>query len=176
MQTRSDFTIRVDTTREVTAAIRELAGARVLVGIPAKNDGRPAPDKIGNAALGYIHEFGSPINNIPPRPFLYPGVRYSQKDWEPYLQQAAEAALSGNRELVLRLLGSAGIKASNAVKMRIQAGIPPPLKRATIMARRRRSKGSAYRRKAIAMSETTPLYDTGNMLRAITWIVTGRAT
>lgn len=67
---------------------------QVLVGIPDSNATRTG-GPISNATLGYIHEFGAPEASGPPRPFLIPGVEASLGDVEPYLGDAAEAALEG---------------------------------------------------------------------------------
>jgi hypothetical protein len=56
---------------ELLANIEQLTKSELFVGIP--EDSLRDTD-ITNSALGYIHEFGSPANNIPARPFLYPGI------------------------------------------------------------------------------------------------------
>lgn len=159
-----------DNTKKLTDAMKALGGYEVLVGIPEAY-GPPHSGGITNAALGYIHETGSPINNIPARPFLYPGVKNSASRWQPKLAQAAQAALQGDQSGILTALGNAGIIASNAVKRTIQDGIPPPLKPDTVRRRRKRSPGSKYRRKATTPADVTPLIDTGNLLRSITYVV-----
>lgn len=165
--------VTLDNTAKLAENIQKLSEFRVLVGIPEDKDPRPAPDTIGNAALGYIHEHGSPIRNIPPRPWLVPGVLASRDAWQKQMERAGEAAtgLMWDPGAVEKALMAAGQAAVNGVRNRIRAGIPPPLKPATIAARRRRSKGSKYRRKAKSASDTTPLYDTGNLVKAITSVV-----
>jgi hypothetical protein len=68
----------VDRAEELIKAVNELTTSDVLVGIPKKNNAR-RDSPIGNAALARIHEFGSPAQNIPARPFLYPGVKRIRK-------------------------------------------------------------------------------------------------
>lgn len=163
--------IEEDNTKKLTSAMQTLGGYEVLVGIPEAY-GPPTPGStITNAALGYIHETGSPINNIPARPFLRPGVKNSASKWQPKLADAAQAALQGDQGAMLAKLADAGIIASNAVKRTIQAGIPPPLKPDTVRRRRKRSPGSKYRRKATTPADVTPLIDTGALLRSITYVV-----
>ena len=65
---------------------------------------------------------------------------------------------------------AAGQSAATAAQTRIREGIAPPLAQATVTARRRRSKGAKYRRKATSPSEVTPLIDTGQLLRSITYV------
>ena len=64
-------------TRELKEKFREMRHLEtyaVYVGIPSaytkREDGR-----ITNAEIGYINEFGSPKQHIPPRPFLNPAIR-----------------------------------------------------------------------------------------------------
>lgn len=174
----SNFTVRIDRTRELTEALKQLADTKVMVGIPSDSEpsrrigteARGAGD-IGNAALGYIHETGSPAQNIPVRPWLSPGVSNSRNSWLPYLQQAARLAFEGRVASVDRALNACGIAVVSAVKNRIAAGIPPPLKPATVRARRRRSRGSTYRRRAAGPSDVTPLIDTGQLINAIAYVI-----
>jgi hypothetical protein len=171
------------------AALRELAKVQVLVGIP-EEAGPPAPDRtINNATIGYIHEFGSTIRNIKPRPHLVPGVAGSQAKWEPKLQDAVKAALAGKPETMDKNLHAAGQIAVDAVKLVIRQKIPPPLKPATVAARKRTRKMSGPKRAAyearyarflaryaagaatMAESGPTPLMDTGNYYRHIVEVV-----
>ena len=159
-----------DLSANIAQALRALSRRRVLVGVPAANNQR-TDGKIGNAALAYIHNYGAPEANIPARPFMEPGIEDAQPAIKTAFEYATRAALQGNVEKVDANLDIAGTKAVNAIHARIQAGIPPPLKPATVAARRRRSKGSAYRRKATSASDTTPLIDTGELLKSITYVV-----
>jgi len=159
---------------QILKQIALLGQKRVYVGIPANSPERVATtlvehEKISNAALGYIHETGSPARNIPSRAFLRPGVANSRNQWLPKIDAAGQKAMAG--EDFMKELQAAGTIAARAVQKRIQAGIPPPLKPATVAARRRRSKGSKYRRKATTAAQTTPLIDTGQLLKSITWVI-----
>lgn len=170
------LTVVTDGTADLAKTLKDLANTSVMVGIPSDreqgNSGSAGTEKrkegpIGNAALGYIHETGSPINNIPPRPFLRPGVNDSRKRWEPYLQQAASLAMEGKPDAVDRALHAAGLTAVAAVKNKITAGLSPPLKQSTINARRRRSKS----RLASTAADVKPLIDTGQLLNSINYVV-----
>lgn len=162
--------IEEDNTQKLSAAMQALGGYEVLVGIP-EAFGPPIPGGITMAALGYIHETGAPSINLPARPFLRPGVKNSASRWQPKLATAAQAALTNNEPATMAALGQAGIIASNAVKRTIQDGIPPPLKPDTVRRRRKRTPGSRYLRKAKTIADVTPLIDTGNLLRSITYVV-----
>jgi hypothetical protein len=159
-----------DNSEGVQKALRNLAKTRVLVGIPSTKDTRPG-EPIGNATLGYIHERGSPVRNIPARPWLEPGIKESQQQWEGYLKQAGQAALEGNEPRMNRALNAAGLAAVTGVKNRMVAGIPPPLAQSTVDARRRLTKG----RRATMASDTTPLIDTGQLIGSITYVVSKKS-
>src|ERR1019366_6299725 len=92
--------VTVDKTDDMMRAVKLLTTRRVLIGIPDVNAAREPsaddPSPINNAALGYIHEFGSPINNIPARPFLVPGVASIKDQAIARLKKAAQAALDPN--------------------------------------------------------------------------------
>jgi hypothetical protein len=156
---------------DIERALRELARKRLYIGIPQENDPRPG-DPIGNASLGYIHEFGSPARNIPSRAFLVPGVEAALPQMEKHLRAALETALRG--ELAGAIdpnLGNAGTVAVRSVTRKIQAGIPPPLSPVTVARRRIRTPGSRYRRRATTPAGAIPLIDTGQLIRSIVWVV-----
>lgn len=168
----------------VLKAIRELANSEVLVGIPSDSEqphlgnspiGPEArtdtPNGIGNAALGYIHETGMPEQNIPARPFLAPGVEKVKVEITKRLKDAATAAMAGKKEVVQKNLHAVGLIAQASVRNTIAQGIPPPLSQRTVDARRRRTKGSSYRRKASGPASTTPLYDTGQLVQSISYVI-----
>jgi hypothetical protein len=169
----SNVHVTQDHVADIEKAIRELARVRVLVGIPQVNGPR-REGHIDNATLGYIHERGSPIRHIPERPFLFPGVENSRDQWTPHMVAAARAAFEGKLPQMNQSLTRAGLVAVAAVKMRIRSNIPPPLAQATITARRRRSPGSSYRRKAKTPSQAVALIDTAQMINAITSVVERR--
>lgn len=138
----------------------------VLVGIPAeKIQRRDGP--MNNATLGYIHETGAPEANIPARPFLKPGVRNAEPRFSSYFRQAGQYALKGDLGGVNRALNAAGQVTADSVRAVITAGISPPLKQSTVNSRRARHKN----RKADSPEAVTALIDTGQMYRAITYVV-----
>ena len=141
-----------------------MARQRVLIGIPQPKDIR-RPDgkykaKIGNAGLGFVHEFGSPHANIPARPFLVPGVREAGPACAAILKESAGVALLRG-EGIEKGLEKAGLRAVSYVKRRItgQVGFQP-LKAGTIAARERDNKKG-----------TKALIRTGQLLNSITYVV-----
>lgn len=160
---------------DIAAILSRLSQKSLMVGIPQKNDTRSG-SPIGNAMIGYIHEFGSQHQGIPARAHLVPGVNAAMPDIVKYMEQAAKAAMKGDEALSDILIGRAGQVAVNSVKRIIKAKIDPPLKPATIARRRIRTKGSKYRRKASAPADATPLYDTRAYINSIAYEVSGPKT
>ncbi|MDU1573267.1 MAG: hypothetical protein E6868_08450 [Pantoea sp.] len=156
---KSGLTIRADTAQSILDALKTLANKDVLVGIPESKDERNDGD-IGNAAIGYINENGSPAQNIPPRPHLKPGVKSVEQDFMPHLKAAAHKALEGNAEGAVTFLDRAGTVAANGVKRYITITGFTPLADATIANRLRRGR-----------TGNKPLIDTGEYRRSITHVV-----
>lgn len=196
----NEVIVKIDNRKKLQAQIEELVKRSVLVGIPETTG--PTMQEfqggvISNATLGYIHEKGSIAKKIPPRPWLAPGVRDSRSRWERHMVDALSAALSlssspGDADKALERAGQVAVA---AVKRGITNKIPPPLKPATIMARRNRHKGrkagkplpgetktqAAIRAagheeirdgvKVLVGSDVTPLVDTGAFFRSISYVV-----
>lgn len=156
---KSGLTVRSDSAQSILDALKTLANKDVLVGIPESKDERDDGD-IGNAAIGYINENGSPAQNIPPRPHLKPGVRSVEQDFIPHLKSAARKALEGDAEGAVTSLDRAGTVAANGVKRYITITGFTPLADATIANRLRRGR-----------TGNKPLIDTGEYRRSITHIV-----
>jgi hypothetical protein len=163
----------VDRLEEVVAAILALSKKRILVGIPEETTDQHGSrhGAISNSALGYIMEHGEPAVGIPARRWLEPGVEEALPEIEPYLESAARAAMAGDMSGADQQLASAGILAASAVRNYVQAGIAPPLKPATVRARRRRMQGSSYRRQAATAANTIPLIDTADMIKSVTYVI-----
>lgn len=153
-----------DNTAAFAKLLKELAGVRVMVGIPGDSaervddSGKVAP--INNAALGLIMEHGSPAQNIPARPFLVPGVRDASSETTDKLKQAGASALAGNADAADRGFHAAGLIAQAAVKKKMSSGPFLKLSDSTLENRRRRG-----------VTRTTPLIDTANLETHITYVV-----
>jgi hypothetical protein len=165
------------------------------VGIPKENNERENPDgskaDIGNASLAYVHEHGSAAQHIPARPFMRPGVKKVRDRITDIMKDGAVDAMERNDpEIIDKAFHKVGTITAASMQETINAGIPPPLSPLTVAKRARRSAGSSYRRLAtpeeqrafnarwasgqatMAESPTTPLHDTGALLRAINYVVT----
>jgi hypothetical protein len=156
-------TLTYDGSEALLKTIKAFAGNIVLVGIPS-GSGR-ADNGPDNAALGYVHEFGSPAKNIPPRPFLIPGVNSVRDKAVKLLQRAAELQLDNKPGPAMQALQAVGQVAADAVKAKIVSGPFAPLKPATIAARRRRGNLG-----------TKPLIDTTQLLKSITYVIRKRGS
>lgn len=108
--------IKKDDTDHLIKALNQNYDKVVLVGIPKDKTTRE-DEPITNAAIGYIQEYGSPANNIPPRPFLGPGIKKSREKIIPFFEKAAMAVLSGDEKAIQANFEKAGLIASACVKI-----------------------------------------------------------
>lgn len=169
------LTVERDNLPALVRALEQLSAARVLVGVPATEAlRRPVPGEKrppNNAMLAYVHENGAPTRHIPPRPFLRPGIQENRRAIAQQLERAGRQALAGQVEAMERQLHIAGAIARDFVRLKITTGPFVPLAARTIAARRRRSAGSRYRRRATTAADVTPLIDTGQLRNAINYVI-----
>lgn len=174
----------------ILAAVNALASSEILVGFPEDTTQRDAdpsdpPEKRGitNAALGYIHDHGSPEMNIPARPFMVPGITAAEKGIEKHLSGALKAAMRGNVTAAEGQMQAAGLVAKLSIQKKINEGIPPPLSERTLKDRARRGRKGAQMeldRRAkgldplIGMALAKPLIDTGQMRNAVNYVIRSR--
>lgn len=173
--------------KAVQAALKRLTRDEVLIGVPRETAPRQG-EPVNSAQLLYIHEFGSPARNIPERPVLRPSVAAIRDGAITVLKTAATRVLNGATGEAERALRYVGLMGQKAAQERIAEGIPPALSDATLKARARRKRGTGHRidkgakaelaRRAAGetpgMVDTTPLIDTGSMLKAITYVIRRR--
>lgn len=162
-----NINVSVDNMASLRDALNELKKHELLVGVPEddqRTDSSGSTERTGsnvnNATLAYIHNNGSPSQNIPARPTLVPGVLDAQEKISKRLGDGATAALEGRKDGVVANFDAAGLEAVTAVKKRIRSNTPPPLSAKTIAARRRRG-----------VTRTNTLVDTGAFLNSHTYIV-----
>ena len=149
-------------TADVLKGLKLLTETRVYAGVPATKAGRDETEgqPVNNAELMYIHEFGDPVSNIPARPVVRPAIEKAQREIVAQLRNAGGDALSGKLDNVPKRFEATGLIAQNAMRERITTGPFVPLKPATIAARKRRGR-----------TGTKPLIDTGQLRRALTYVV-----
>ena len=185
-------TMTVKDTQDLWNELQELSKNRVLVGVPSATSERKEGEGIGNAALAYIHDKGSPKQGIPARPFMQPGIAKAQNRVNNELFAAAQASLAGDQEGLFLRLNRAGMFAMNSIRKVINIGDGfAPLKRSTLLARTRKrayswwgidketAKGLTHeqrmalrkQQRETIMSSMHPLIDTGQLRNAITYVI-----
>lgn len=149
-----------DRTEEFNRMIAHFKRDAVLIGIPEAKAEREDDDLINNATILAINEFGSPMNNIPPRPVMAIGIKSVQDELVELFKKAAEDAAFGRYEAWQKYLERAGILASNSVKKVINAqeGFDGP------------SESTLAARKARGFKGNKSLIVTGQMRNAITYV------
>jgi hypothetical protein len=166
----------------IKAVIGDLNNTQVYVGIPEAETTRKG-GPITNAALMFIHTNGSEVMGIPRRPVIEPAIEADSEKIAGTLSIAADAALDGNKVKYRQYVRLAGQQGSNAAKRWFtdpRNGWPRN-KSATIRRKLSKLKGSDYTDAMEVLRDAgetgdvssidTPLIDTAQMRRAITWVV-----
>lgn len=160
------LTVTSDFTKEFNETIKGFQSDAVLIGIPEEKTDRKPGDKgedgpINNATLLAINEFGSPVNNIPPRPVMAIGIRNAQEEIAEQFKQATKSALKTGISALQVYYNRAGLIASNAVKKAINAqeGFDGP------------AESTLAARKSAGFKGTKALIVTGQMRNAITYVI-----
>lgn len=121
----------------------------VNVGVP---EGKREEDGTPVAMIAAVHEFGSPSQGIPERPFLRVSVQRNRQKYI-RLNRINLVKMLRGKATVDQALGQLGEMAKGDVQTEIRSGDFAPLKEATI-----KRKGSSR-----------PLIDTGQMVQSIAW-------
>lgn len=163
MTKNATLQVTADRTDEINRIIKRFRRDDVLVGIPQQDATREDDAPINNAALLAINEFGSPVQNIPPRPAMQIGIRNAQKDIAEQFKLAMLGAFKSGISVLSTYYNRAGIIASTSVKKVINAqdGLKAP------------SEATLEARQAKGFKGTKALIVTGQMRNAITYVVKG---
>lgn len=150
-----------DRTAEIMKIIKSFKHDSVLVGIPQDDAERKEGDPINNATLLFINNFGSPGQNIPPRPVMEIGLKNAQDRIADEFKKALQQSWKNGLTALPVYYNRAGMIASNSVKRAIndQLGIQAP---ADSTIKTRESRGFAGKKALLV---------TGQMRNAITWVV-----
>lgn len=169
--------------------LKRLLRLRTMVGIPADGKERqPEPGEKSapnNAMIGYVQEFGDDEKHIPARPFLVPGVRSVQTQVVDELRKAGEDAFDKDFGSVRARFAKVGTVAVSAAQRAITDGQFAPLSQRTIEARAARGRKGAKQYLKLQGQGTPrevldtlgdqalvkPLIDTGQLRRALTYVV-----
>ena len=159
----------------------KLTKQELLVGVPqdktARKDEKVA---MNNATLAYIHDNGSPAQNIPARPFMRPGIEAAAGPVAQRFKAAAKQALHGESQGANSNLNAAGLIAQTSIKNAINEGIAPPLSDATLKARIRNKTAVKGAKMELAnraagnapgIGFAKPLVATGQLRNSISYIL-----
>lgn len=134
----------------------------LYVGIPQETSSRKEDKEITNAELLFIQTYGSPVNNIPPRPVIEPAIENNRDRISKMMHEALKIAMSGDSQGAVDQLKKVGMFAQNKCRawfLDERNGWPP---NAPSVIRRKIKKGS---------TDPKPLIDTGEMRKSITYFV-----
>lgn len=116
------------------------------------------------AGIAYVQEFGSPSRGIPPRSFMRSTATERRGDWAKTAEQISRAAAQG-KIAPNNVVPAVCMAAEGHVRETITKLTSPPLKQATIDARKRRLANGG---KGAQSTIGKPLVDTGVMLNTLT--------
>jgi len=116
------------------------------------------------AGIAYVQEFGSPSRGIPPRSFMRSTAAERRGDWAKTVEQISRAAAQG-KIAPNNVVPAVCMAAEGHVRETITKLTSPPLKQATIDARKRRLANGG---KGAQSTIGKPLVDTGVMLNTLT--------
>lgn len=176
------FQVLQDASAAFMQALEKMQAKEVLAGFPQEEPGREDaegnPVPITNAALGYIHNFGSPEQNIPARPFMVEGIEAKRVPIVDGMFAAGKAALDGNSQLVDQALNAVGLIAKTGIQGKINDGPFEPLAESTLKARARRGREGAQEEldrrdagEAPGVELARPLVDTGQLRNAVEYVI-----
>lgn len=153
--------VTLDRVPQIAAGLRKLATTRVMAGVPADRAGRnESGDDINNAGLMKIHEDGAPEVGIPARPVVHPAIKEVQGQLTASLKKAGDFGLDGQVDKMTKQFYATGFIAQNAMRKKITTGPFVPLAPSTLA-----------KRKAKGHKSEKPLIETGQLRRALTFVV-----
>ncbi len=127
------------------------------------------PNGTSVATVATIQEYGSPSQNIPPRPFLRPAIDGNRDKWIKTLISGAKAAGKGSISAD-NVLDAVGLQVVGDIKQSIQSVTSPALSQSTINAR-----AAKYASGEVTSSLTKPLIDTGLMISSTNHLVADKS-
>lgn len=157
---------------ELNAALEKLRRTEVYVGIASGSKGDARKDKgPDNHLLGYVHEFGSPAQNIPARPFLRPGVAGAKEIVSSGFAAAMKAALADNEPAMTAALERTGMRVVSQVKKYMQTADFVPLSPEYLKHRNRSRLTKSKRANELKGVKVRPLINTGALRNALDFYV-----
>lgn len=155
-----------------------LKNHRVLVGIPeSAGAARSSADNgsVTQVQLAFIHTYGSPLNRIPPRPFLEPAISEpdTQSKIVENMKQAALCSIEGDTGGAISEMHKAGTRGENAAQTYIGSDKLAPNAPITVEGGWMRNRKSGKPFKVEGKGSSRPLIDTGSLRSSITHVVEG---
>lgn len=130
------------------------------------------PPYMTNVCIMTVHEFGRPELNIPERSVFRSTFDANRKKYERELKAIGQRMITGEETAAagLTMIGEE-YRADMITKVK-RGQIEPPLKQATVDARMEKGGAPAKRRaKKKGKTENVPLWDTGQMMGALTTVL-----
>ena len=121
-----------------------------------------------------IHENGSPVNNIPARPFFRMALVEANLDIGKFLKMACEAASDGDLVGVQMSFKAAGQSGVNKIREKIDSRIPPPNAPITLHGGWMKNKKSGKTFYVEPKSGDVPLVNTGAFRDSFNYEITER--
>lgn len=145
---------------EIRRRARELEKLKVFVGWleSARYD-----DNTPVAGVAAVHEFGSMVKGIPPRPFMRTAQAENKNTWRAVIRNGAKSIINGN-STAIQVIDLLGLKVSGDIRRKISTITEPALKESTVKAKQRKLANSAT-----VGSLDKPLVETGLMLSTLTY-------
>ena len=135
---------------------------KIFVGVINEDRETDRENPLQNTALANILENGAPSENIPPRPFMKPGLTAVRKEVLYFLKRGANALYDGKRAAALASLRGAGVKSVASIRRVMESNVPPPLAESTRKKRMRRG-----------MRRMNTLIDTKQLWKSIGYRIQG---
>lgn len=153
--------VTVDKLSDFVRELNNLTTMGVAVGFPEEGAPRKAEEKgaATNAMIGYVQNYGL---GVPARPFMEPGIEAKKDEIAEELAKVAAGALDGKP--VTTGLQRVGLVAQAGIREKIRSNIPPPLKPATLRARKRQG-----------FTGELTLQRTGQMRNAVNFVLMSKA-
>jgi hypothetical protein len=145
MMTR--FTVKAGETEGFVGYLRSSGDYK-----PKEPDQKAEP--ITMAQLAAVHEYGSPIRNIPERSFIRSAISQHSKDIKKLIKKVTTSVVDGKLSKK-QAIGIVCQKIADGIVAKIESNVPPPLEDATIT-----RKGSSH-----------TLIDTSQLKNSVDWEV-----
>lgn len=153
---------------ELEAKLKEVKSTDILVGIPAADSAVKDGNTVYLADIATINNFGSQAANIPARPFGSNLMENYGSEIKKFYTKEVGDSLKGKRPMK-QALNRIGFIASGFMKQNLSTGKWAPNAPITIFGGWMSRGGKSFFVKG--KKSAKPLIDTGEMRRAITWVL-----